>query len=580
LIRRAIAPDRWERLQEIFHSALELPKEAREPFVERACDGDADAVAEVVSLIKASETAGVVADIADDAPDENPSVDWIESYRLLGVLGRGGMSTVYLAEREGVGFKQRVALKLLRAGVADRQLADRLVSEIHILARLEHPGIARLIDGGATPLGQPYFAMELVEGTYLTEYCERKQLSLSDRLRIFAEICEAVHFAHQQLVVHRDLKPSNILVSEEGHPKLLDFGIAKLLDPSQELEGATATLPCFTPAYASPEQVRRGHAGTASDIYSLGVILYELLTGRRPYSTERASPAAIERTVCEAVPERPSALTADTRLRRVLAGDLDTIVMKALAKDPTRRYESVARFADDVRRYLEGRPVLARRDSLTYRWSKFVRRHRSGVAAAALVVASMAAGTLTAAWQARRAGEQRDLAAEEAAKAELATDLMVELFRLSDPTAVHGDTVSTREFLERGLERVAMVFGSRLDVQGEVFAEVARVYAHMGDLPRAEQLAHRALQLRAELHGPRSLAVSESLDQLGDLHAMQGMSDSAIADYRRAVEIRAEALSAPDSLLAHRRLELARLFREAGRQESAAVRGRAGNGSH
>ncbi len=575
-----MSPERWERLQEVFHSALELPEGARESFVKRACDGDADAVAEVMSLLEASGSPGMIADIADDPPSENPSVQWIGSYRLLGILGRGGMSTVYLAEREGIGFKQRVALKLLRTGVADRHTTDRLVSESHILARLEHPGIARLIDGGATPLGQAYFAMELVEGTHLTEYCEREQLSLSERLRMFVEICDAVHFAHQQLVVHRDLKPSNILVSEEGHPKLLDFGIAKLLDPSQDLEGATATLPCFTPAYASPEQVRRGHAGTASDIYSLGVILYELLTGRLPYSTEHASPAAIERTVCEAVPERPSALAAEARLRRALAGDLDTIVMKALAKDSTRRYESVARFADDVRRYLEGRPVSARRDSMTYRLGKFVRRNRSGVAAAALVFLSLAGGALTAAWQARRAAEQHDRAAEEAEKAELATDLMVELFRLSDPTAAHGDTASTREFLDRAVERVAVVFGSRLEVQGEIFAEVARVYAHLGNVLRSEQLAHRALELRTELYGPGSLAVSESLDQLGDLHAMQGMSDSAIADYRSAVEIRAEALSAPDSLLAHSQLELARLLRAAGRQESAAVRGRSSNGSH
>ncbi len=564
-----LSPERWEQVQEILHSALDRNAADRVSFLEEACADDPELLREVVSLIGALDGAGPVGAMEHSARMV-PAIEWIGPYRVLRPLGQGGMGTVYLAEREGAGFTQKVALKLLRAGFADPHLSDRLLGERRILARLEHPGIARLIDGGATPEGHPYFAMEYVEGLNLLEYCEQNRLLLSDRLQLFLGICEPVHYAHQQLIVHRDLKPSNIIVPDDGHPKLLDFGIAKLLDPAQGLEGATLTMPCFTPSYASPEQVRGKQVGTPSDIYSLGILLYELLAGRLPYQVETPSPAEIERIVCDTVPERPSVRAVQRRMRRLLSGDLDTIVLKALSKEPSRRYASVEQLAEDVRRHLDGRPVLARPDSIVYRTSKFIGRHRTGVAAAALVAVSLVTGTLAAGWQAQRATEQRDLAKGEAEKAALITNLMVDLFRLSDPTATLGDTVTARQLLDRGVDRIETEFGDQPDVQAEILAEVAKVYANLGLISRAESLAHQSLDLRGDLYGPMSLEVSQSLSQLGRLHATQGQSEQAIENFRRAIEIREAQLASPDTTLAQTQADLAWQLRSAGEHQEAA----------
>jgi serine/threonine-protein kinase len=563
-------PERWKRVQEIFHAALTVEPSEREELVRQESAGDDALAAEVISLLQAHDSGGLVGAVPDAGIRSVPALERIGPYRVLRPLGQGGMGAVYLGERSGEGFTQRVAVKLLRLGFADPRLGDRLVSERQILAQLEHPGIARLIDGGATLEGQPYLAMEYVEGMSLTDYCVQNRLSVSDRLKLFVEVCAAVQFAHQQLIVHRDLKPSNIMVSDDGHVKLLDFGIAKLMDPSQGIEGATLTVPCFTPAYASPEQVQGRQVGTPSDVYSLGVVLYEILTGSVPYQIESASPAEIERIVCKTDPARPSEGASPRRIRRLLQGDLDTIVLKALAKEPARRYGSVEQLSDDIRRHLDGLPVLARPDNIAYRVGKFIQRNRTGFAAAALVAISLVGGTLAAGWQARRATAQRDLAADEARKAELVTSLMVDLFRLSDPTATPGDTVTARGLLDRGVERVEREFGMQPDVQAELFTEVARIYANLGLLNRAEQLASRALELRSELYGSESLETSVGLDQLAELHAMQGNAAAAIEEYKRAVAIRSAIPTQPDTLLAHIQSELGFLLRSAGEHDEAA----------
>lgn len=559
---------RWKRIQELFHEALDKPPVERTAYLRKQCGADAELLAEVESLLGAHDEGGPVADF-EEQPATPAVPDRIGPYRIIELIGRGGMGVVYLAERSTEDFRQRVAIKLLQAGFGDARLEERLRAERRILARLEHPGIARLIDGGATSAGQPWYVMEYVEGTDLLDYVRAQDLDLNRRIELYLQICDAVQYAHRQLVVHRDLKPGNIRVTPDGHAKLLDFGIAKLVDPVDESAVATRTVGWLSPAYGSPEQVRGEPISTLADVYSLGVVLYELLTDVRPYDVDTASPAEIERIVCEVVPDRPSARADDPRLRRLLTGDLDTIILKSLAKEPGRRYASVEQLADDLRRYLVGRPVLARPDSFTYRASKFVRRHRTVIAAAALVAVSLLGGTAISLWQARTATNQRNLAASEAEKATLVTGLMVDIFRLSDPTQTLGDTVTAREILDRGTERVAREFRDRPDVQAAVFKEVSAVYANLGLLKRAEDLARQAVVLDDSLYGPDSIELSEALIRLADLLAEQGERDSAVAVFQRAIPMRRAHLETPDTVLATAQANLGWVLRDLGENEAA-----------
>ncbi len=569
---------RWARVEAVFAGAVELPAHARPAFLDRECGADTELRAEVESLLAAHEDDGALPRLEAASPP-----NWrIGTYRLIEPIGSGGMGTVFLAEREGPDYVQRVALKLIRAGRSDPLLSERLRSERRILARLEHPNIARLIDGGVTPEGQPYFAMEYVAGTPLVEFCDTRQLTVRERLRLFLRIAEAVSHAHAQLVIHRDLKPSNILVSEDGHPKLLDFGIAKLVDPDDDAT-TTRTGAWGTPAYASPEQVRGEPAGTATDVYALGVLLYELLAGERPYRLDGLPAAEAQRIICEQVPPRPSeripqdsgavaarGLSAD-RLRRDLSGDLDTIVLKALAKEPERRYASVDAFAEDLRRHLDGRPVLARPDSASYRASRFVRRHRAAVSAAAFASVALLGGTAVSVWQARRATTQavlasveRDRAQAEAEKAQLVTRLMADLFRLSDPNQMLGDTITARQVLDEGTARIEQELAGQPELQSALLVEVSRVYRNIGLLDRAEALSRRSLALRTERFGPESAEVAESLGDLGLVLAVRDQTDESVEALQRAIALRDALIPAPDTVASQLRIELGWQLRAAG----------------
>ncbi|HKT61838.1 MAG TPA: serine/threonine-protein kinase, partial [Gemmatimonadales bacterium] len=392
------SPDRWRRIEELLDGMLDLPPSERAAWLERACAGDEALRSEVEDLAARGEEhtglprppealiAPALESLAVAASSE-PSPDRVGPWRLVRELGRGGMGAVYLGERDDDQFRKQVAVKLLHRDVAGDDLVRRFRHERQILATLDHPHIARLLDGGVAA-GTPYIVMEYVDGVPLDLFCERHRLSVAGRLARFADVCAAVQYAHEHLIVHRDLKPTNILVTADGQVKLLDFGIAKLMDE----EGVPATAPLtrtgmhlMTPEYAAPEQVRGGRVTTATDVYALGVVLYELLAGRRPYDLRGRSPSEIERVICETEPLRPSTAVGRERsgrteaLRRRLRGDLDTIVLKALRKEPERRYPSTAALLEDLQRYRDGLPVRARPDTFAYRARKFAGRHRVGV---------------------------------------------------------------------------------------------------------------------------------------------------------------------------------------------------------
>ncbi len=481
-------------------------------------------------------------------------------YRVVRELGRGGMAVVYLAERADGLFEQRVALKVMQRGGASAELVRRFEQERRILASLSHPAIARLLDAGVTADGRPYFAMEYVEGEPIDQHCDARRLGIDERLRLFAVVAQAVRAAHRGLVVHRDLKPSNVLVSKEGGVKLLDFGIAKPLD-SETAAGSTALtrapLRMLTPEYASPEQIRGEPITTATDVYQLGLLLYELAAGRPALAVEGRAPAELERVICEVEPRAPSAAlrepvrggtqeggataerapaqvaaargTTPEALRKDLAGDLDAIVLTALAKEPMRRYASAGELMEDLARYADGRPVLARRPALGYRAGKFLRRHRLAVAAVGLLVASIAAGVSATAWQAIRARRA-------AADAETVARYLVELFDLASPLRPQGDAVTARELLDRGAQRLDTELVGQPALQARLRAVLGRVYASLGLYePAAAQLATAVAFHRQDGGDPREL--SRVLSNLAGVRISQGAYQDAAALARESLAL-------------------------------------------
>jgi eukaryotic-like serine/threonine-protein kinase len=438
-----VKPEKWESIKELFGLALEREPNQRAGFLEEACAGDRALQAEVESLLASYQTTRGPAGGANSLPDSTTaSVSEaaevmagrrIGPYQVIREIGHGGMATVYLAVRADDQYRKRVAIKLVRPGLSGEEILRRFRNERQTLAALDHSNIVKLLDGGRTEEGLPYLVMEYIEGAPIDEYCDSLRLTITERLQLFRTVCGAVQYAHQNLVIHRDLKPSNILVTSEGVPKLLDFGIAKLLNPelsAQSLLVTQAGVRMMTPEYASPEQIRGLPLTTATDIYSLGVMLYQLLSGHRPYRLKSQTPLEIERVICEEEPEKPSVvvtwveeLDKETRLTpeevsrtregrpeklwRRLQGDLDTIVLMALRKEPARRYASVEQFSEDIRRHLENLPVAARKPTLAYRAAKFTRRHKAGVASAALVVLVLIGGITTTTWEARVARREK-----------------------------------------------------------------------------------------------------------------------------------------------------------------------------
>ncbi len=525
----------------------------------------------------------------------------IGPYILGELLGEGGTGTVYRAERRDGQFEQQVAVKLIRRDLAAPLARRRFQTEQQILASLEHPGIARLLDGGTTQEGIPFVILELVEGVPITEYCDREELDLAQRLRLFRSVCEAVHYAHRRLVVHRDLKPSNVLVSHDGQVKLLDFGIAKLLDATAEGdEDQTATeYRALTPAYASPEQLIGRPVTIASDVYSLGVILYELICGIRPYQRgsdsphqlaerlQRSPPPTPSRALSAADPDTASRLAENRGLarrehRQRLQGDLDRVVAKAMTSDPEMRYESAREFEEDVERYLHGRPVIARSPTWRYRFGKFALRHKIALPLGILAAGLIASFALSTVVQSHRLREERDvaIAAREVAerereRAEAATQFLRDAFLLADPTETRGEDLTAREILELGADRVESELTDQPQLRAALLETLADVFIGLGRYDRASELAETAVEVRRARIAEQAVtledrqALARSLELLGAARLYEQRFGDAETLFEESHRLWVDTTGREDLSAATSLFYLAYLHRWQGRQEEA-----------
>lgn len=551
----------WARVDALLEQALDLPPDARDAFLDEACEGDEalraavarrlDAEARSDALLAAGGAVlsrAVLRDLAGsaEAGPELGAGDRVGRYRIVEVIGRGGMSVVYRARRDDGAFQQEVALKLLKDDGRAPGTANKLRTERQILASLSHPSLAKVFDGGQTEDGRPYLVVELVEGRPLDRYAEEEALDLEGRLRLFVRVAEAVQYAHRNLVVHRDLKPSNILVLPGGRVKLLDFGIARILEGPGAEADATVTGPRWlTPRYAAPEQIQGGAVTTATDVYALGVLLYQLLTGHVPFGRATSMRYEIEKAVCEAEPEPPSsAPEPDGVAGADRDRDLDAIVLMALHKDPEQRYGSPAEMAEDVERHLTGFPVRARTASWAYRAGRFARRHVVGVSVAAGFLALLVSGGVGLALQQAETVRERDranaaaaLARQEAAEAEAVIAFLADVFKGGDPGQAAGDTLTALGLVEWAERRVDAEFEDQPGAQAALLGVLGDAYQNLGFAARGEPLLRRAVGIADRVHGAASDEHVEALLRLGTHHAKE-------QNWTAALEMASAALTA------------------------------------
>lgn len=578
-----MTPERWRKVRDLFDTALETPAGRRGELL--ASEADREIASEVARMLESFGEAGDLIDepaaarFAEDLAAQtkvrpegaDPGGRRVGNYKLIRKIGSGGMGGVFEAERADAEYQQRVAIKLVRPGLDSSAILRRFLLERQMLARLNHPNIARLLDGGTAEDGAPYLVMEFVEGTPIDQYCDGQRANVTERLRLFRIICGAVHYAHQNLIIHRDLKPANILVTPDGEVKLLDFGIAKLIGPtvadiSQHVTRAGVPM---TPEFASPEQIAGEPVTTASDVYALGVLLYHLLTGRSPYRLRQRTPASLFAAIVNAEPEAPServrhdetfsdacdgetgwratALAAARegtveRLRKRLSGDLDAITLKALRKEPGERYPSAERLSEDIRNHLEGRPVSAQRDSLMYRAGKFWARHRVGVAVSAAGILALMAATVVSIHFARQAREEQAVAERRFSEVrQLANFVIFEL----DTAIGQGQTQARTTMVSRALNyldrlsqeaagdpylrrELASAYLKLGDIQGNLYGP------HVGDAQGAIRSYRKALALAASAGNAGQVAKAEV--GLGDMLALGGDRAEALKRYRKARE--------------------------------------------
>ncbi len=576
--------EQWQSIKSLFEQALTLPEEERAAFVKNAAGSDEQVRKKVLDMLRAdSGPDSFLEDSCFDAAmlweAEANKEDYygrrVGLYRIEAHIGEGGMGNVYLAARED-DFHKKVALKILKRGMDTDTLLKRFRQERQILANLDHPNIARLLDGGSTEDGLPYLVMEYIEGQPLTEYCDERRLGLVERLRLFVKVCRAVEYAHQNLVIHRDIKPSNIIVDKDGAPRLLDFGIARILDPDSgeprelTMEGSRVS----TPEYASPEQLRGGVITTASDIYSLGVLLYKLLTGRRPQQQGRGGrderPPQKPGLLVRARGEAPPGMSPD-RLSRRLRGDLDNIILKALNRRPERRYASVGQFAEDIDRHLRGMPVLARGDSASYRMMKFASRHRWAIGAVVIIFLTLVGAVVGISQQAAIAGEEakkarqtlafvkkmlsaadplesgRELTVEQlldAAAGRIPEELAEQPAIESDIRSILGEAYQNLGIYEKALtqfeanialiKKMGWLGGEK---EANAYRELAVGVHYLAEYGRADSLYRKALEIYRQAGDTLSVAYGTALNDFGTLPLDQGNYEKAIDIFKESLRI-------------------------------------------
>jgi serine/threonine-protein kinase len=545
-------PQQWTLIQELFYAALDLAPAERSRYLDEACAGDQTLRREVDSLLASAQQ--TVSFLRKPLEEESRQLSGdgysrgarIGPYEILSLIGEGGMGRVYLAERADHQYEQKVAIKLMHGTLRlSPNMLVRFRGERQILANLDHPNVARLLDGGVTPDGVPYLVMEYVKGIPADEYCRNQKLPVSARLHLFCSICAAVEYAHKNLVIHRDIKCANVLVTAESNPKLLDFGIAKLLDPTKSANETVASERFMTPDYASPEQLRGEPVTTATDIYALGVVLYELLAGTRPFRTDGKSPLETARLICEQEPPAPS-VAASPSDRKALQGDLDAIVLKAMRKEPERRYASVGQFAADIHAYLAGYPVTAGRDAWTYRSSKFIRRHKLAFLATAIVAIALIGFGIEMGLLARRANREQLIARTE-------SDFLSSVFRAATPDVARGRTITALELLDQGAHRIAKEdneLANQPEARASLLETIGRAYESLAKFDSAASLGNEAYKLETKLYGPDDPRTAGALELIANNNRLIGHYAEAEPQFRKVVELRKKAAKPDDPAVA------------------------------
>src|SRR2546426_2503229 len=564
---------RWERIQTLFHEVADLPGPAQRAFLEAECREDPTLMAEVLGLLEedargASLLDRDVADVAGQVFEQGIPPALLDQsfgpYRMKRLLGQGGMGVVYLAEREDLGSV--AAIKILRDAWLSPDRRERFASEQRTLAQLNHPAIARLYDADTLPDGTPWFVMEYVEGVPLTTFCEEHASSVTERLRLFRAVCEAVEHAHRHLIVHRDLKPSNILVKPDGSVKLLDFGIAKQLDSLEGPVDRTRTgLRLMTPAYAAPEQILGDPVGIHTDIYTLGVVLYELLTGRLPFDLSNRTPGEAETAIIKQGRERPSAAAKKKSISKRAWADLDVLCLTAMHIEPQRRYRTVEALIRDIDHYLAGEPLEARPDTFGYRLGKYVRRNWRPVLVAA---ASFLTVVSLVAFYTVRLATARNAALAEAARTQRIQRFMLNLFQGGDEAVGPADSLRVVTLLDRGMQEAQSLDGDPA-VQAELRETLGSIYQKLGKLERADSLLGAALDQRRSLFGPDNAEVARSLVALGRLRVDQAQDEEAERLAREGLEMSKRQLRPNDPAIASATLALGQILEDRGRYAEA-----------